>query len=192
MKRCFIALALPPETRERLARLAAGLKRLPRHAAQRLRPVAAANLHVTVKFLGPTADEQVGPVTDALRAVAAKHPLGHATLSGVGAFPSAARPRILFAALSHGHAEVAALAEAVEAAVEPLGFPREGRPHVPHVTLARVEGAKAHGPLTTWLETPPAEPFGPVDTTALVLFESALTPQGSIYTPLAQLPLGGA
>jgi RNA 2',3'-cyclic 3'-phosphodiesterase len=192
MKRCFVALTLPPETREAVARLAAGLRRLPRTAAQRLRPVAPANLHVTLKFLGSTTDLQVGPIIEALRGVAAASTVARVELCGFDAFPSKTRPRVLFAAIGAGRAEVMALAEVVETAVFSLGFPREQRPPVPHVTLARVEGVKADGPITTWLRTAPTEPLGPVDGASLVLFNSELTSTGSVYTPLVRLPLGGA
>ena len=190
MKRCFVAFALPPETRETLTRVQSGLKRLPGRAAAKIRLVARNNLHVTLKFLGSTADEQVEPVVEALRRVAAESVRPRAVVQGVRAFPSRERPRVVLAAIGQGEVAVVQLAEAIETAVEPLGFSREDRPQVPHVTLARVERASPSGPLTTWIETATAEPLGAVADGQIILFESQLSPGGSVYTPLASLPLG--
>ena len=190
MKRCFIAVDLPDETRTRLVRLQQGLRRLPRAAARRLRISPTTNLHVTVQFLGATPEDQVDAIVAALRAVACRHPPITATLSGVGAFPNPDRPRVLFAAVGAGHQGLVTLARDVEHACAALGFPGEDRPYEPHVTLAKAEAPRASGPLTDWLTAHGDEALGPVDGRTLTLYESALGPQGSIYTALARLSLG--
>lgn len=190
MKRCFVAMAVAEATRNELALLQRSLSDLPRSAARRLRPVKPANMHVTIKFLGDTPDEQIPEVIAALAEVSARARVPGAVVEGTGAFPSPARPRVVFAALGSGRDAVTTLCVGVEDALAPLGITPAGREPTPHVTLARVEAAKPHGPLTRWLEETPPRCFGPVSDHALILFESQLTPAGAVYHLLAELPLG--
>ncbi len=183
-------MAIADPTRAALAELQRELRALPGSAARKLRPVRPENLHVTVKFLGATPDTQVGDVVEALTAVAARTTRPDAAVEGVGAFPSAERPRVLFAALGDGREAVAALCADVQRALEPLGFAAEGRAPHPHVTLARVQAAKPRGALTIWLDRTAARAYGPVASEALILFESHLTASGAVYRPLASVPLG--
>jgi 2'-5' RNA ligase len=192
MKRCFVAMTVPEATRSVLADLQSELRALPASAARRVRLVPAPNLHVTIKFLGDTPDADIDPIVATLRAVAATTRLPGTRVAGVGAFPSPARPRVVFAGLSLGGDAVAAFAADIERHLAPLGIAPEQRGNHPHVTLARIEGAKPRGPLSRWIERHPSGDAGPISDDALVLFESQLTPQGAIYRALATVPLGTA
>jgi len=191
MKRCFVAMRIDDVARRELAALAEDLGALPRRAALKLRPVKAASLHLTLKFLGNTPDGQVPEVLAAMTAVAAGLPPAPAAIVGLGAFPSPAQPRIVFAALGDGRDPITALAVRLEDAFDPMGFPREERTPHPHVTLARVERAKKSGPLTDFIAGHPTTPFGAVDGSAIVLFESVLERRGAYYTRLGEALLQG-
>ena len=52
------------------------------------------------------------------------------------------------------------VSERVEQACAAFNFPREDKPRVPHVTLARVEQARPHGPLSAWLTAASAARLG--------------------------------
>jgi RNA 2',3'-cyclic 3'-phosphodiesterase len=191
MKRCFIALKISDAARAAIEALQGDLAELELGSKEKLRLTKPPNLHLTVKFLGATADRQVEDLTAALELVAAQQRSVRAELLGVGAFPNAARPRSIFAAVGPGRERLVALAESVEQVVADLGFERDERPRVPHVTLARAEDARPRGALSDFIERQAGRPFGPVDGGALVLYESKLQPGGSVYTPLAAVPLSG-
>jgi 2'-5' RNA ligase len=191
MKRCFVGFRIDAPARARLAELQAELRRLPPSAARRLKLEPAENLHATVRFLGPTGDAQVADVVAALAAAARGLTPREVVLQGFAAFPSSARPRVLFAAVSAGRELVSAAAAAADDAVEPLGFPREDRPFTPHVTIARADQPSPDGPLSAWLSAAPREALGHIVATSLVLFESHLGPSGSRHDVLAEVPLGG-
>ena len=93
MKRCFVGLRINDDARSRLEAVGDELRALPESAALRLRPVKALSLHLTLKFLGPTPDEQVPEIIAALGEIAS----GAGELAGeirsLSAFPSPARPR---------------------------------------------------------------------------------------------------
>jgi len=136
--------------------------------------------HVTLKFLGNIPEPEVARVAQATESAVGGW--GPFTLSfeGVGAFPDWARPRVLWAQIAAGREALMDLAERVEAALADLGYPREGRPFTPHVTLGRVpEGAAFGGPAPF-----PAHDIvkaGPERAERVVVYESRLTPAGAIY-----------
>jgi len=192
MKRCFVALRVNDEARDTMEAIGRRLKKLPRTAARKIRPVKPQNIHLTLKFLGATGDAQVPDLLELLELIASETTLGSSELKGLGAFPSLARPRIIYGKVATRALDVSALAEEVETLCEALGFERETRSRRPHVTIARIERAKPKGPLTTFLDEHTTCPLGALDTGALVLFESTLQPGGAIYTPLGEFQLGAS
>jgi 2'-5' RNA ligase len=153
-----------------------------------VRPVAPGDWHVTLKFLGDVSFADVAALTEVLRTAAT--PVGQArcTLQGLGVFPTRERPSVVWAGLQR--AEVLSdLAARVEAACEPLGFPREDRPFHPHLTLARIK-SRPPAELAVLLQKHEQTRFGDWDVTSVVLFQSLLERNGSKYLPLATIPLG--
>lgn len=134
--RLFFALPLPPDA---LAAAAAAQRRL-REACgpgAKLSFPAAAQLHVTLAFLGelPDADS----AAEAGRAAWTFAEAFDVSLEGLGAFPNARRPRALFLAVAEGAAAVSARASELRDALAARGLPVEARPFRPHLTLARVK-----------------------------------------------------
>jgi len=96
------------------------------------------NIHMTLKFLGEADDDRAPELGAALeRAAVGTRPLP-LVLQGFGAFPDASRPRVLWVGVDAEPA-LELLQHAVEREFAPLGFPTEGRPFRPHVTLGRAK-----------------------------------------------------
>jgi 2'-5' RNA ligase len=151
--------------------------------------VAPANFHLTVKFLGAV---DIGRLPDVERAlgdaVAGLSPFT-LTLRGLGAFPSAARPRVIWAGTAQGAAELAGLAAHVERALSPLGFPPEDRPFSAHVTLGRVRTPRRNPRLAEALAASTAVELLSVPVERVSLMRSDLSPRGARYSELAAHPL---
>ena len=192
MKRCFIALAIDDATREALDAARSELRDLPADAAAKIRPVRREGLHLTLKFLGPTPDNQIDDLRAALDAVggATTPPPQAPALTGLGAFPTVKRPRALFASVSSYADRIVELAQEIEAACEPLGFEPEGRERKPHVTVARINKARPGGPITDYIADNQQRTWGAMDATTIILYETELAEGGSIYRPLHQSPWG--
>lgn len=190
MKRLFIALALPDATAHAL-----------RHAQHDLASLLAAdasprwstrdNLHLTLKFLGQVPDARLASVCDALAGIAAKSHVLHVELFGLGAF-GGAQPRSLYADVGEGKADVLVLMAAVDRAMSALGFVPEQASRVPHVTLARLRKDASAGILGPWLTRQKPMAYGPLDGSAIVLFDSVSDKDGVRYMPLSRWPLGSA
>ena len=74
--------------------------------------------------------------------------------SGLGAFPSGKKARVLWAGIDKGSSELSTLAADVEKALENLGFGREKRGYKPHITLGRSRGRPARLPYGVEVEAP--------------------------------------
>jgi RNA 2',3'-cyclic 3'-phosphodiesterase len=168
--RAFVAVFPPPEVRKK-ALVAA--RRLP--SANRVRWARPENVHLTLKFLGDVREEALDGLSAALGEVCARHAPFDAALVGLGAFPSARRARVLWAGVDAGSDQLRSLAADVDAALAPLGFEREKRPYVPHLTLGRIRGQPASFDLPSSIED-----LG-FRVLHVELMESVLTAEGAIY-----------
>jgi RNA 2',3'-cyclic 3'-phosphodiesterase len=149
--RTFVAVFPPQRVREALFRAARDLP-----ASKGFRLIRPEKLHLTLKFLGDVAQDDLRRVKQALGPLRGRHEPFEVETSGFGAFPSERRARILWVGIGEGSVPLRSVAQSVEDLLEPAGFGREQRPYVPHLTLGRARGR-------TMLEdtsvSPPTLPF---------------------------------
>ncbi|HVD44056.1 MAG TPA: RNA 2',3'-cyclic phosphodiesterase [Rubrobacter sp.] len=136
--RTFVAVFPPPAIREALLRAARDLP-----ASKAFRLIGPEKLHLTLKFLGNVAEDDLSRVAQALEPLRQRHEPFEVSISGFGAFPSERKARILWAGVGEGSEPLRAVALSVEDLLEPAGFGREQRPYVPHLTLGRARGRQA-------------------------------------------------
>jgi len=183
--RLFIALDLPESVRSGIA--AWGGRALTDPA---LRPVAQGSLHLTLAFLGWTAEKEIHRLAEIVESSGAPAPT--IELSGPVARPERGRPR-LFALPADSPVTVAMQAALEQKLVAARLHEPEKRPFWPHVTVARVRreerGSKRPAPVSKLPEALPEELLRPFDGVRLTLYRSQLQPQGAQYTPLAQVEL---
>jgi 2'-5' RNA ligase len=187
--RCFVAIDLPDDVRRSLEATAERL----RAAAPRadVRWVSAHAMHLTLKFLGQVPEERLAEVREAMETVARSTPRIRLACAGLGVFPGPSRPRVIWAGIPEGVGALKVLAAALEAALEPLGFPPEGRPFRGHVTLGRVRSPRASASLGRAMKDADDADFGSWTASRLVLYRSHLGPTGAIYEALARLSFAG-
>ena len=176
-------MLLPDDIRQRLA---AAIDRLRPHVAD-VAWVAESNLHVTLKFLGRVDETRAPAVADALRAALADQRAFDVGVRSLGAFPSATRPRVLWAGLDDAAGALAAVARRVDACCGALGFPRETREFAAHVTLGRVREPRRQSRLADALAR--GADFGRLRVERVSLMRSELSPRGARYSELAAAPL---
>ena len=159
------------------------------HAAQNLptsrdfRLVSQEKIHLTLKFLGDVAEEDLDTREKALQPISEGHDPVEVSTSGFGAFPSEKKARILWTGIDQGSEHLRTVADTVESLLAPAGFERENRPYVPHLTLGRAR-ARRTKPLTP--ETsPPTHRF---TARGIDLVKSAPGKNGVTYSILATFP----
>jgi 2'-5' RNA ligase len=180
--RLFVGISLPDEVSARLQAFVDRARPLARMSWTR-----AGDAHLTTKFLGNVAD---GDVVAVERALAAMPPrtVFPMTVRGVGWFPSARAPRVFWAGVDAPD-DLAALAAATDDAVSAVGVPREGRPYVAHVTLARIAAGASLDGLRRSLAESPAPEFGSFEVDRFSLFEVRAGAPDGRYHVLASFSL---
>jgi 2'-5' RNA ligase len=181
--RLFIAIELDAAVR---AALAATVVELARCGAD-ARWSRPDNLHLTLKFLGNVAAEHIDRLAAALRSSVASTPAQAIPVRGLGVFPDARRPRVVWAGIDAPF--LTALAASIDAACQALGFAAEARPFHPHVTLARLRSRRGWPALRARLDAAASRSFGSSDVKDVYLFRSDLRPAGAVYTKLCRAPL---
>jgi 2'-5' RNA ligase len=181
--RLFAALPIAEPARGEIAKL---LTRL-REPGWPLRLVHDQRLHLTMKFFGEVASGRLEVIEEAVRASVPGTGALHIQLAEVGAFPSERRPRIIWVGLD-APPGLELLQDRLERRAEAIGFPPEGSPFRPHVTLGRVR--EGHRLPPGALESLEGQ-YDPVGFLAseLVLYESVLGRGGPHYEPRLTLEL---
>jgi 2'-5' RNA ligase len=177
--RLFVALDLPDAVRSALADLIAQLKSKSRSA----RWVRPESMHLTLKFLGETDLQKLDSIRAALARIHSSQPI-ELHFRALGFFPNEFKPRVLWTAVV-ASPNLFELAAALEAALEPLGFLRESRNFVPHLTLARIHSPKGIENLVRAADALKSYDFGSARESEFHLFESVLKRSGAEYKKLA-------
>lgn len=180
--RAFIAIELPASIREALAREQARFHTVSTDARW-MRPEG---IHLTLKFLGNISAQQEAQVKDALGRLDRVETFT-VRVEGFGVFPGAKSPRVFWAGVEAPPA-LARLAAQVESAMARLGFPPEGRPFKPHLTLARFKMPRAQRELERLVAASGKPPLGSFEVSEFFLWESRLSPRGAEYLKVARFP----
>lgn len=190
--RLFIALPLPLKVHETLtlARNALLAHNLP------LRVTRADSWHLTLIFLGETAETRVAPVCAAIdRVAAAREPLT-LELAGLGAFPHLSQPQVVWAGIGGDVGGLSELRDALAIELKSEGFRRSTQLFKPHVTMARARGrtrerwsASDREVLKTLVRSTAVEPTS-WSADGMTLYQSELHPEGARYTAVYTSVLG--
>lgn len=180
--RCFVAVPIGPSLRDSLAAAAE-----PWTSDAALRWSTPENWHLTLAFLGSIDPVTVSCMLATVSEVARRHEPMRLHARGIGAFPSAARARVVWYGIEDADGLLAALAGDLAASLEL----ETGSPFRAHVTLARVRRGSAD--LRDWLSAAAAlAPTGTLEVAQLDLMRSHLGRGAPRYETLATIELGGS
>ena len=189
MPRIFIAVRMPDEVIEKISRISNYFqKQTPKEA---LKWVETENLHLTLKFLGEVPEQMLTKAQPILSTVASKQRPFIVDIAGLGMYPHARQPRVVW--LGIGGAEpLIALHDQLDAALARIGLREETRPYNPHLTLARVRqrtSRETAGTVGKTLSGFKVDSLGSFSVRDIHLVESQLTAQGPIYITRFTAPL---
>jgi len=181
--RLFVALEIPSTVRDNFTALIDELRSLEsRSAAKKPRWVRPENLHLTLKFIGAIAPERLDGIRTALARVRSELAV-KLRLRGLGLFPDAKRPRVIWAGVA-GSQHLITVAADIDRGLAEFGIASEQRAFTPHLTLARCEPAAMSLELRVAVEKNAARDFGELRSNEFHLIESKLKPTGAEYTTL--------
>lgn len=187
--RAFVAVDIPSEIRDRTRKPIAELDAVPSKPV--IRWVDPGSMHLTLTFLGETPMLETPAICQAVKAAVADASAFEFELRGLGAFPDADRPRTIWLGVGEGTESLIDLHERVEQALVPLGFRRERRRFLPHLTLGRARGESLDASFGATLAKWNDFRAGVVSVDDVTIYSSELTRQGPIYEALAFAALSG-
>jgi 2'-5' RNA ligase len=191
--RVFVAIELPQTVIDALVAVQGQLQAtgLP------LRYAGGAGLHLTLAFIGEIPAPQVEPLTSAVQRGSAGVAAFDLRAEGMGMFPNARAPRVVWAGVEGAPAAMAALTQLHQGIVRELvgaHFPVD-RSFDPHLTLARTRDRVSpaeRGQIGAAVQAlPPLSPV-PFHVNAVTVMHSQMQSGGSVYTPLAHIMLVSA
>jgi len=187
--RSFIAIELPEEARKGLARLR---KELERNEHKFVKWVDPRGIHLTLKFLGNIPSKRVAEITEAIEGAAQGISPFHLEIGGLGAFPSLRQARVFWVSIGGEVDKLSRLQQNIDSALAALGFSKEERSFVPHLTLARIRQEASPLERRSFGELVGSTIFEDkyhIKVEAIRLMRSQLTPAGAIYTCLSTVGL---
>ena len=150
-------------------------------------------IHLTLNFLNSVETNRIEGISRSLKEAVALSAGFEVDVVGVGAFPSLARPRVLWAGISGaGRARLIELQAATGAALRAAGMEVESRSYTPHLTLARLRaavGAAERSEIARWSERWTEAGFGALAIDALHLMRSELSERPTRHTSLQSFAL---
>jgi 2'-5' RNA ligase len=189
--RLFIALPAPDSVKEAVARAQSDLRKAV--PGQEIRWTRPEQFHLTLSFLGKVPLSRVENLITALRDVCEEFAPLTLVSTGIGFFPGARRPRVIWAGVNDANGRLSALWRALQLVTRPFTAEKAEESFSGHITLARVNrvpGGQADA-LMKAAENLAGTTFGEWTATHVDLMRSELSPQGARHIVLAAVPLAG-
>lgn len=137
------------------------------------------NLHITFKFIGEIPVERVKAVRDSLEGLVDREIEANLTFKGLGVFPNIKEPKILYIKVQHSDV-LSNLRKEVEDRLYRIGFKKEIKPFIPHITINRIKEVKP-AQLMEKLEKFEDYVFGYQNIISVNIIESILNHTGAEY-----------
>lgn len=185
--RTFLAFPLPADILEAIR----GVQQCLIGKGVRISWVKPENIHLTVKFLGEISPDSVQLAIQAAETTAAGALPMQLSVKGLGVFPDARRPRVVWAGLSGRTQSLIDFQADLEENLANVGFEKEGRRFNAHLTLGRVKKKLSPAKLVSAFDACGGFASRSFSADRLVLYRSQLRPEGAVYTALDSFQLTG-
>ncbi|MFZ2338689.1 MAG: RNA 2',3'-cyclic phosphodiesterase [Bacteroidales bacterium] len=184
MKRIFIAVKTEPGGD--LIRMITSVRAM--LGTENIKWVDLSGIHITLAFLGDTAEERIKVLDRMLRERCGGFGEFDFILSGAGVFKSFTDPRALWVGIAQTE-RLSSLYEIIAEGMGGAGFEIEDRKFRPHLTIGRVKSVSNPARLRSAIEKYKGVEFQTVKVKEIILYESILKKTGPLYIPLGKYPL---
>jgi len=182
--RSFIAVDISQEEIvEKLVKIQSYLKNTNAH----MKLVEPENFHITLKFLGEISPSDVNLISNVLKKILADEVQFEISIEGIGAFPTMTKPRVVWVGIKEGGEALRRIANKITHELRKVGIKGDEKEFHPHVTLARIK--RSSSDLVRILRNLESVKIGSIIVSRIRLKRSTLTPQGPIYSTIAEFPL---
>ena len=160
-------------------------EKLDRKSAK-MKLVERENIHFTWRFFGDTSKHKIDRIHSELSQLEIE-PFT-VDIGGVGAFPNARRPRVIWVGVKHNIELVRELKTKTDSLLANVGYAIERKKFIPHATIARVREVYDREQIVRNLQALSEESIGIMTVTGIRLTKSTLTPSGPVYETLWEVP----
>ncbi len=179
MKRIFVALDISAEAIQKVSDYIEELKT--EFTTVRVGWEKPEKLHLTLKFLGDTNENQLKTISEIVGEIAGQIPKFNLQITETGIFPRNVRKaRVLWIDVKDKAGSLARMNEMLETECAKVGFAKENRNYKPHLTIARLREPEKSLRLIERHLQKEFEPVG-FEVGEILIYESRLQPAGSIY-----------
>lgn len=183
--RLFIAIELPADTQQALGAFQVQLRAALSTQHLHITWVTPELIHLTLRFFADVPEDRVGSLQECLDAASEQLVPCTAEVAGLGVFPAAGSPRVIWLGIADAQARVfEGVAQRLAAILDQQGWPAEERPFHPHLTLGRIKSPVHRSALLEAMTRCPVPSGLAFAVDRLTLMQSRLTPRGPYYTPL--------
>lgn len=143
-------------------------------------------LHITLKFLGDTEENEIEKIENKLNYLFADKNCINLEFTGFGVFSKNGKPVILWAGFKE-NSLLNQLATDIDRGMNEFGFELEKRKFKSHITLLRIKGSEDFNRINKMVDYKPEK----IETSAseITLYKSILKPAGSEYYALKKYSL---
>ena len=179
MKRLF--LAIPIKTNDNgFVPLLDGLKRQLAHE-KRINWVRPDNIHLTLKFIGSTPNEDIPKIIDGVGEMLRNHKTFTMDFNRTGIFGSRYAPRVIWLGMQNTPQELYDLEEDTLTTFDNIGYLRDRQNFVPHITLGRIKELCEKQYFQKIVSGIEQKSYIKQEVNEIILFQSFLRPEGAVY-----------
>ena len=187
MKRLF--LAIPIKTNDNgFIPLLEGLRRQLAHE-KRINWVNPEHIHLTLKFIGNTPNEDIPKIIDGVGEMLQNHKSFTMDFNRTGVFGSRYAPRVLWLGMQNTPQELYELEEDTLSTFDKLGYLRDRQNFVPHITLGRIKELCEKQYFQKIVAATEQKSYIKQDVNEIILFQSILRPEGAFYKEIKRFEL---
>ena len=187
MKRLFLAIPIKTDDNGFIP-LLEGLRRQLAHE-KRINWVKPEHIHLTLKFIGNTPNEDIPKIIDGVGEMLRSHKSFTMDFNRTGIFGSRYAPRVLWLGMQKTPQELYDLEEDTLSTFDKLGYLRDRQNFVPHITLGRIKELCEKQYFQKVVAATEQKSYIKQDVNEIILFQSILRPEGAFYKEIKKFEL---
>ena len=187
MKRLFLAIPIKTDDNGFIP-LLEGLRRQLAHE-KRINWVKPEHIHLTLKFIGNTPNEDIPKIIDGVGEMLRSHKSFTMDFNRTGIFGSRYAPRVLWLGMQNTPQELYELEEDTLSTFDKLGYLRDRQNFVPHITLGRIKELCEKQYFQKVVAATEQKSYIKQDVNEIILFQSILRPEGAFYKEIKKFEL---
>lgn len=183
--RFFIALDIPPESKDQIKKVQESIKQLIPEA----RLTDNDKLHITISFIGEQPDQLQQNLTGIINKAVSDIPTFNLTPSYLDGFPTIHHPNILWVGVKGDVDKLLIINERIRDGLRDRQIQVDGRRFIPHIAIAKFSNYYTPEEIEHQLQTMIFGQFDPITINSIKLFESVPDQGFHRHNTLAEIPL---